>query len=94
MVKNGLVFRKNPLYEKCPSCNAVGLLRKSRARSTKEKIIKILTPYGMYRCKKCGWRGYRTKFILTKQSVKNSIVYIFLIAAVAYIVLQILKRFA
>jgi len=93
MGKNGLVFRKNPLYEKCPSCQTLGSLRKSRARSVKEKIIKLVTPYGMYRCKKCGWRGYRSKFILTKQSVKNSIVYIFLIAIVAYIVLQILKRF-
>lgn len=93
MGKNGLVFRKNPLYENCPSCNTLGSLRKSRTRNLKEKTVKLVSNYGIYRCKNCGWRGYRSKFILTKQSIKNSVVYIFIIAIVAYIVLQILKRF-
>ena len=40
MVSQGLIFKKNPLYEKCPSCSSQTTLRKSRARKLSEKIIK------------------------------------------------------
>ena len=93
MVTQGLIFKKNPLYEKCPSCTSIGSLRKSRARTLWEKIIKNITPLGIYRCKKCGWRGYRMKFILTKKSLKNAFVYLILVLISAFIINQILKRF-
>ena len=93
MVSQGLIFKKNPIYEKCPSCGASSTLRNSRPRKFNEKIIKRITLYGLYRCKKCGWRGYRTKFILTTKSVKNIFVYITLILISAFIIHQILKRF-
>ena len=93
MVSQGLIFKKNPLYEKCPSCFSQTTLRKSRARKLSEKIIKNFTIFGLYRCKKCGWRGYRPRFILTTQSVKNGIIYLILIAFAAIIIYQILKRF-
>jgi predicted RNA-binding Zn-ribbon protein involved in translation (DUF1610 family) len=93
MITQGLIFKKNPLYEKCPSCSAAGTLRKSRPRKTVEKIVRSLTPYGPYRCKKCGWRGYRSRLVLTTQSVKNGILYLLMVAFSAFIVYQILKRF-
>jgi len=93
MVTQGLIFKKNPLYEKCTSCTSIGSLRKSRARTLWEKIIKNITPLGIYRCKKCGWRGYRMRFILTKKSVKNACVYLILVVISAFIINQILKRF-
>ncbi|MFC2103002.1 hypothetical protein ACFLSS_01090 [Bacteroidota bacterium] len=58
-----------------------------------EKIVKTITLYGIYRCKKCGWRGYRSKFLLTTKSIKNGIGYLFMIAVAAVIIYQILKRF-
>jgi hypothetical protein len=93
MVTQGLIFKKNPIYEKCPSCTSIGSLRKSHSRSIWEKIIKRATQFGVYRCKKCGWRGYRTKFILTKKSVKNAFIYLILVLFSAFIINQILKRF-
>ncbi len=93
MITQGLIFKKNPIYEKCPSCASIGSLRKSHSRTIWEKIIKNATPLGVYRCKKCGWRGYRTKFILTKKSLKNAIMYMILVLISAFIINQILKRF-
>jgi len=93
MVSQGLIFRKNPLYERCPSCSSPNSLRKSRPRKTRERLIKNLTPFAPYRCKKCGWRGFRIRFILTKQSLKNGLLYFLLIIFAAFIVYQILKRF-
>ncbi len=93
MVTQGLIFKKNPIYEKCPSCTSIGSLRNSHSRTIWEKTIKNVTPFGVYRCKKCGWRGYRTKFILTKKSLKNAILYMILVLISAFIINQILKRF-
>ncbi len=93
MVTQGLLFKKNPIYEKCPSCTSIGSLRKSRSRTFWEKIIKNTTPFNVYRCKKCSWRGHRTRFILTKKSVKNAFVYLILVLISAFIINQILNRF-
>lgn len=93
MVTQGLIFKKNPVYEKCPSCALIGSLRKSRSRTFWEKIIKNITLLGVYRCKKCGWRGYRTRFVLTKKSLRNAFVYLILVLISALIINQILKRF-
>lgn len=93
MVTQGLIFKKNPIYEKCPSCTAINSLRKSRSRTVWERINKNITPFGVYRCKKCGWRGYRTRFVLTKKSLRNAFVYLVLVLISAFIINQILKRF-
>jgi predicted RNA-binding Zn-ribbon protein involved in translation (DUF1610 family) len=93
MVSQGLFFKKNPLYEKCPSCETLNSLRKSRPRKTLERLIKTLTIFAPYRCKKCGWRGYRARFVLTRQSLKDVLLYILLVIFAGFIVYQILKRF-
>ncbi len=93
MVTQGLLFKKNPIYDKCPSCASISSLRKSHSRTFWERIIKNSTPFGVYRCKKCGWRGYRIRFILTKKSLKNAFIYLILVLVSAFIVNQILKRF-
>lgn len=93
MISQGLIFRKNPLYEKCPSCSSLSTLRKSSARILRETIIKNFSFWGIYRCKKCGWRGYKSRFLLTTQSLKNGFIYIIIIAIAALIIYEILKRF-
>lgn len=93
MVTQGLLFKKNPIYEKCPSCASANSLRKSHSRTIVEKVIKTATPLGIYRCKKCGWRGYRTRLILTKKSLQNALLYLILVFISAFIINQILKRF-
>ena len=93
MVSQGLIFSKNPVYEKCPSCHSLGTLRKSHSRKTSEKLIKKLTIFAPYRCKKCSWRGYQAKLVLTSKALKNGITYLFMIAFAAFIIYEILKRF-
>jgi len=93
MVIQGLIFNKNPVYEKCPSCHSLSTLRKSHSRKTSEKLIKKITIFAPYRCKKCGWRGYQAKLVLTSKALKNGITYLFMIAFAAFIIYEILKSF-
>ena len=81
-----IIVSKNPVFDKCPSCGAIGTLHRSRARNVKEQIIKAVTPFKLYRCKKCGWRGYRSTITLTIGSLKAVLLYLFLAAITALIV--------
>lgn len=81
----------NKIFSKCPSCKNVGELRNSRARNTKERIIKYVTWYELYRCKKCGWRGWKANFVFSKSFVRNIVLYIVLMIIAAIIVYNILK---
>lgn len=88
-----ILFRLDPTYSKCPSCNAINSLHRSRARKFSEKIIKVVGFLKIYRCKNCGWRGIRSTIVITSKSLKN-FGYVLLMAVVAgLIIFQILKRF-
>ncbi len=62
-------------------------------RKTSEKLIKKLTIFAPYRCKKCGWRGLQSKIVLTNKALKNGITYLVMIAFAAFIIYEILKKF-
>ncbi len=87
------IFKKNPLFEKCPSCSSLNTLHRSRARSWKETFVKNTTFFRMYRCRQCGWRGYLSTFSITFYSLKILLYYMAIAAVVAFIVKEILKRF-
>jgi uncharacterized protein with PIN domain len=40
----------------CPECG--DHLHRSRSRSFSEKLIKVFSPFKLYRCHECGWRGW------------------------------------
>lgn len=62
-----------PLSSPCPKCEDFAL-RKSKSRSFKDKFIKRLTPYSVYRCHDCGWRGWISKnSILAKRPMMIAI---------------------
>ena len=84
-----MTYKKH--YSKCPACKNEGELRSSRARNTKERLIKFLTWYDLYRCKKCGWRGWKANFALNKSSIRTIILYLALMILTAFIVYNILK---
>ncbi len=88
------IFRKNPLFGKCPSCGAYNTLHRSHVRNLSERLIKNITPYRKYRCGKCGWRGYISTLDLSKGSLKLLIFYGGLMAVVAWLVRMILNKFA
>lgn len=41
---------------KCPRCQSTNI-RRSVAKTPSEKLVRYLTPFHYYRCRKCGHRG-------------------------------------
>ncbi|MDP4192171.1 MAG: hypothetical protein Q8858_11435, partial [Bacteroidota bacterium] len=62
-------------------------------RNTKENIIKTFTIWKLYRCKSCGWRGYRSVIVLTSRSLVTLCYYFAIIALVAFIVFKVLTSY-
>ncbi|MGE5401551.1 MAG: hypothetical protein ACM3S2_14210 [Ignavibacteriales bacterium] len=92
-MKNLAIFNfRNPTFDRCPSCRKTGVLHRSRTRNIKEAIVKKVSPYGLYRCKDCGWRGYRAKVTFTSRSLVNLFYYGLIILAAGFVVWSILKR--
>ena len=80
-----VLIHRNPQFGICPSCKAVGSLRRSRSKTMAEQIIRKVTFFKMYRCKECDWRGYKSTLIFTKKSFKNLIIYIIIILLTIYL---------
>ncbi len=89
-----VLFHRNPQFSKCPQCSAVGSLHRSRSRNMREQIIRRLTFFKTYRCKECGWRGFRSTLVLTKKSLKSLLLYIVLIILTAYLAQYFILHFA
>jgi phage FluMu protein Com len=93
MKATAVIFKRNPLFAKCPSCKVANTLHRSRARGWQENFLKNFTFFKTYRCKQCGWRGYLSTLTVTSQSMKVLGFYLLLAATAGFIVLQVLKRF-
>lgn len=93
MKSKRILVNKNPAYEKCPSCHKANVIRRSRARNNKEKLVKAFTFYRMFRCTSCGWRGYRSTITITIGSLQRLMMYIASLLILGFIILEILKRF-
>ncbi len=89
-----IIQRKNPVFARCPSCAAAGTVYRSHSRNTKEKLIKRISFLKLYRCKQCGWRGYRSTITLTIQSFQALLIYIGIAIIIALVVRLILSRIA
>lgn len=87
-----VIYYKDPAFEKCPECGNITLHR-SRSRNMFEKFLKKFTFVKVYRCKSCGWRGYRSTFVITMNSFKDILVYIVLLGITAFLVLFVIKKF-
>ena len=44
-----------------------------------EQIIRRMTIFKTYRCKECGWRGFRSVVTLTKKSLRQLFIYLAII---------------
>lgn len=84
---------KNPVFGRCPSCEQFNTLHRSRARSTKERLVKTIGLFRYYRCSKCGWRGSLSHLTIKRDTLKYIIIYLFLGFAAAFTVFFVLKRF-
>jgi predicted RNA-binding Zn-ribbon protein involved in translation (DUF1610 family) len=81
-------------YSKCPSCSSESTLRNSRPRNTKERFIRAITWLDLYRCKKCGWRGWKINLRVGQRVIRKLIIYLLLMIAAAFIVYKLLKLVA
>jgi predicted RNA-binding Zn-ribbon protein involved in translation (DUF1610 family) len=90
---NKVLFRRDPSFARCPSCASINTLHRSRSRNWREAVVKSLSLFKIYRCNKCGWRGYLSTLIITWLSVRNLMLYIALAIVAGMIVTQVLKRF-
>ncbi len=84
------IFKRNPLFEECPSCGEMNSLHRSRTRNWKENVVKRISFFKIYRCKLCGWRGYLSTINLNISTLKFIAVCFFATVIVAYFVLTIL----
>jgi len=93
MKSHKIIFRKNPVYGKCPSCSEENVIKRSRSRNNFEKLLKLTSFFKTYRCAKCGWRGNLPTFVVTSDSLKNLLFYLSLALRSAFLVYQLLHRF-
>lgn len=42
----------------CPNCGKTEKVHRSHSRGLVEKVFKTTTPYKVYRCHDCNWRGW------------------------------------
>jgi predicted RNA-binding Zn-ribbon protein involved in translation (DUF1610 family) len=89
-----VIQRKNPVFEKCPSCSATGTIYRSHSRNLREKLVKRISFLKLYRCKQCGWRGYRSTAAVTVKSLQTLLIYIGVAIIIALVVRMILGRIA
>ncbi|MDZ7623176.1 MAG: hypothetical protein U5J96_01835 [Ignavibacteriaceae bacterium] len=82
---------RNQHIIKCPSCKSASTLRNSRARNIKEKAIRSITWFELYKCKKCGWRGWKANIVLEQKAIKKIIFYTLLMIIAAFVVYNLLK---
>ncbi|MBN8546664.1 MAG: hypothetical protein J0L60_11100 [Ignavibacteria bacterium] len=52
-----------------------------------------MTWFKIYRCTNCGWRGYKSTFIVTMDGVKLIATYIAIALATGYAVKFVIQRF-
>lgn len=88
-----IFIKRDAVFQKCPDCRTAGYIRASRSRNLIETIVKKITFFKIYRCKKCGWRGYKSSIVLTSESFKTLLMYLFVALICAYAVKFIIKKF-
>ncbi|KAB2907252.1 MAG: hypothetical protein LC102_10330 [Ignavibacteriales bacterium] len=86
-------FRKDASFSKCPSCKQYNTLRRSKTRNIFETIVKGGTWFKVYRCSNCGWRGYKSTFVLTRDNLKMLGIYIIIAFATGFAVKFIIQKF-
>jgi len=88
-----IIVYSNPVFTKCPDCKTNGSLQKSRPRNFKEQMVKRFTFFRNYRCKKCGWRGYKSILTFAHDSQKAMLLYAGLIVIVIIVVRFVIEKF-
>ncbi|MFH1526191.1 MAG: hypothetical protein ABIG69_05990 [Bacteroidota bacterium] len=93
MKTGNITIKMDSAFDKCPECKSVAMLRRSHSRSAWEQILKRSKMGNIYRCRQCGWRGFKFGFSLRGLSFKTFFIYAALILATAVVVRFIITKF-
>lgn len=91
MVGKKILVNRNPIFGKCPKCKAIDTLHRSRPRKITERILSLIPVWKIYRCKTCGWRGYRMAITFSSNSLRLLFLYGLLILITAFVVRLVLS---
>ena len=94
MGKTTSLFYRNSQFGTCPACKATGVLQRSHTKNMFEQIIRKVTLFKPYRCKECGWRGFKFTISFSKKIFKRIVYYIFLMLIAAFIVTYFITNYA
>jgi uncharacterized protein with PIN domain len=87
-----VMVRKNVELSRCPSCNSIATLKKSRSRNLFERFIIKLFFFRAFICRNCGWRGNFFRFKLARNGLKVLFIYVAAVIVSAFIVRYFLNR--
>lgn len=87
-----LFYRRNIQLNRCPFCNEIATLRRSRSRNILEKILKKLK-YAPYVCRNCGWRGKIFSYKIARNFIQLIILYTIIVVLAVYIVKKFLSGY-
>ena len=93
-MSNFSVLRRDATFDRCPKCNSIGKLRRSRAKSTLEHAVKKLGIFNYSRCRECGWRGSKFSLKFSRTSFKSILIFLLLMFATAVTVMFVIKKIA
>ena len=93
MSSSNVLFRKDAVFQKCPDCKTVGHVRISRSHNFIEYWVKKMTCLNIYKCKQCGWRGYKSYMVFTAESFKVLRLYVLAALICGFIVRIFLASF-
>lgn len=87
-----IFFHIDPSFKKCPSCGETNSLRRSRTKNLRENLMKYTQLIKIYRCRKCNWRGPLSTLVITKQSIKNLLIYIVVLLFTLAVVYKLIQE--
>lgn len=85
MASSKVLFHRNPQFSRCPECKTAGSLHRSRSKNLYEQILRRITFLKTYRCKECGWRGFRSTVVVTRKSIRSIVIYLIIILVTAFL---------
>jgi hypothetical protein len=84
----------NSQFGACPACKTTGVLQRSHAKNMLEQIIRKITLFKPYRCKECGWRGFKFTISFSKNFFHRILYYVLLMLIAALIARYFIINYA
>ena len=84
----------NSQFVICPVCKTTGSLQRSHAKNMFEQIVRKITLFKLYRCKECGWRGFKITVSFSRKFFQRILFYVLLMLIAALIARYFIINYA